>query len=253
MLLEEFDNNKIAMINPCNIVSKIDNMPETVVSFFEEKMFEHFLSAFKPEIITSIGCAVKKHPIYKINFEGKDIAVVQAGIGEPYCVGNFEEIVELGAKNILLFGSCGSLVNAKNCSVIVPTAALRDEGTSFHYAPPSDEIKLDSNLVEKMCKFFDEKHITYIKGKTWTTDAFYRETKEKIERRKNAGAVCVEMECAGMTAFAKFRNVNFATFFYTGDNLSKEVWDKGSLSKDILEGKDVLIPLSFQLANYIFD
>ena len=253
MLLTEFDNNKIAMLNPCNIVSKIDNMPKTVVSFFEENMFEHFLSVFKPKVLCTIGCAVKNHPIYKINFEGNEIAVVQAGIGGPYCVGNFEEIVELGAKNILLFGSCGCLVDAKKCSVIVPNSALRDEGTSFHYAEPSDEIELDGNLVEKTCKFFDEKNITYLKGKTWTTDAFYRETKEKIERRKKQGAICVEMECASMTAFAKFRNVNFMTFFYTGDNLSNEVWDKGSLSKEILEGKDVLIPLALQLANKIFD
>lgn len=253
MLLEEFDENKIAVLNASNIVKKNDEMPKTIVSFFEHKLFDMFLEKFKPEQITEIGCAVKIHPIYKVNFEGKEIAVIQAGIGEPYCVSNFEEIIELGVENILLFGSCGSLIPLNACSVIVPYAALRDEGTSFHYAPPSDEIELDAKLVKNLCAFFKNKGIKYELGKTWTTDAFYRETPKKVESRKKMGAICVEMECAGMTAMCKFRNVNFATFFYTGDSLATGEWDKGSLSHLKLEGKDILVPLAFEAANTIFD
>lgn len=253
MLLTEFDENKVAILNPSNITNKFEGMPKTCVSFFEYKLFEMFLDKFKPEIITSIGCAVREHPIYKVNFGGKDIAVMQAGIGEPYCVSNFEEVIELGVENILLFGSCGSLIPLNACSIIVPYAALRDEGTSYHYAPPSDEIELDKKLVKNLCDFFDSKNIKYQLGKTWTTDAFYRETKQKVEKRKNAGAICVEMECAGMAAMAKFRNVNFMTFFYTGDNLSSDVWDIGSLSRLELKGKDILITLALEAANSIFE
>ena len=61
------------------------------------------------------------------------------------------------------------------------------------------------------------------------------------------------MECAGMAAMAKFRDVNFMTFFYTGDNLSSDVWDIGSLSRLELKGKDILIPLALEAANSIFE
>lgn len=253
MLLEEFDENKIAILNPSNIVKKIEGMPKTCVSFFEYKLFEIFLEKFKPEVIAKIGCAVKEHPIYKVKFEGQEIAVIQAGIGEPYCVGNFEEVIQLGVENILLFGSCGSLMPYNPCSIIVPYSAIKDEGTSYHYAPPSDEIELNNKLVKNLCDFFDSKNVKYELGKTWTTDAFYRETKQKIEKRKKAGAICVEMECAGMVAMCKFRNVNFMTFFYTGDCLANETWDIGCLSQLNLQGKDVLIPLAFEAANKIFE
>ena len=184
MLLTEFDENKVAILNPSNITNKIEGMPKTCVSFFEYKLFEMFLDKFKPEIITSIGCAVREHPIYKVNFGGKDIAVMQAGIGEPYCVSNFEEVIELGVENILLFGSCGSLIPLNACSIIVPYAALRDEGTSYHYAPPSDEIELDKKLVKNLCDFFDSKNIKYQLERPGQQTRFTEKQNKKLKNAK---------------------------------------------------------------------
>ena len=252
MILEQFDDNKVAVLNPWNIISKLEGMPKTIVSFFEHKLFNLFVETYKPEIIGEIGCATQRFPIYKTVVDGQELAVIQASVGAPACVSFFEELVVLGVENILLFGSCGSLVDFKEGSVIVPHTAVRDEGTSYHYAPPSDEIELDKNLVNKLCKFFDSKNVKYEYGKTWTTDAFYRETRNKVEKRKEAGCICVEMECAGMTAFAKFRGINFVTFFYTGDSLAGEEWNEGILSHTVLRGKDTLIPLSLEAAIFIY-
>ena len=252
MLLEQFDETKIAVLNPWNIVSKVEGMPKTIISFFEHKLFNLFVQTYKPEIIAEIGCATQRFPIYKIIVDGQELAVVQASVGAPACISFFEELAVLGVENILLFGSCGSLIDLKECSIIVPHTAVRDDGTSYHYAPPSDEISLDENLVNKLCKFFDSKNLKYQLGKTWTTDAFYRETKNKVEKRKEMGCICVEMECAGMTAFSKFRGVNFVTFFYTGDSLAGTEWDKGSLSHTVLKGKDILIPVAIEAAKYVY-
>jgi len=70
-----------------------------------------------------------------------------------------------------------------------------------------------------------EQKIPYIKAKTWTTDAFYRETPEKIKRRKSEGCVTVEMETAAYIAASQYNNVKFGQILYAGDNLGGDQWD----------------------------
>ncbi len=251
-MILKFDNDKTALINPTEVVEKVKGMPETVVSFFETKLIEKFLNEHQTEVIAEVGVACKIHPIYKTNYKGKEIAVVQAGVGAPYCVGIFEEIIAMGAKNILLFGSCGCLRDLEYASVIIPTSAIREEGTSYHYIAESDEIELDSKYVNKLIEFCNENKISYSVGKTWTTDAFYRETKSKVAERIKQGCVSVEMECSAMAALAKFRNINFAQFFYVTDSLAKENYDKGILFNKELSGEEKILSIAFECANSIF-
>ena len=86
-------------------------------------------------------------------------------------------------------------------------------------------------------------------GKTWTTDGFFRETKGKIKRRMDMGAVCVEMECSACAALAQFRKKKFFEFFYAGDSLAGKEWDIRSLDKNSsLEEKDKAFVLALELA-----
>ena len=77
---------------------------------------------------------------------------------------------------------------------IIPNAAVRDEGTSYHYMPPSDEIRVNQKHMEMLTRLLDKMHVTYTVGKVWTTDAFYRETVEKVKRRKMQGCICQESD-----------------------------------------------------------
>lgn len=252
MILNDFDASKIAIINPLDIVGVVKDMPETVVTFFEHVMFDRFVDEYKPEIIGKTGVASKTHYVYKIVVDGKPLALVQAGVGAPYSVGIFEEVVAMGAKNILMFGSCGVLKDIEDNSIIIPNAAVRDEGTSYHYQPASDEIELDPKLVNKLIEFFEEKQINYTVGKTWTTDAFFRETTEKTKKRVDSGCICVDMECSAMAAFAKFRNINFAEFFFAADNLSKEKWEPRVLSGSFVDTRFKILSLAIECALTIF-
>ena len=82
----------------------------------------------------------------------------------------------------------------------------------------------------------------YVQGTTWTTDAFYRETPGKIARRKEMGAICVEMECSAMAAVAQFREKELFQFLYAADNLDGEKWDRRSLSDEVkFEEKDIKV------------
>jgi uridine phosphorylase len=109
--------------------------------------------------------------------------------------------------------------------VIVPTAAIRDEGTSYHYLPPGREVEADAVSVAAIVATLERHKVPFVMGKTWTTDALYRETRIKVEQRVAEGCLAVEMEAAACFAVASFRGVPFGQLLYAGDDLSGEQWD----------------------------
>ena len=139
-----------------------------------------------------------------------------------------------GVENFVFYGSCGALdptIGEKE--VIVPTEALRDEGTSYHYTHAQDWITIPH--AEDVKRIFDEIGVSYVAGKTWTTDAIYRETKEEIARHREEGCICVEMEVAAVQAMCNLRNYQFYPFVYSADNVGKDKWEQrilGNLPKD---------------------
>jgi uridine phosphorylase len=166
------------------------------------------------------------------------------------CVANYEEVHSMGSDCVILLGNCGVLdKEIQDCGIIIPTNALRDEGTSFHYLPESDSIQVNKKYIPEFKEVLKEAGYPYVEGTTWTTDAFYRETREKVNRRKEQGAICVEMECASMQAMCDFRKTDFFQFFYAGDNLDHSSWDPRSLSgSDKLDEKVKIVLLAFELA-----
>ena len=249
MILEEFDDNKIAVFNAFDITKKMDNFPKTVIAFFSHDIIDEFKKVYKPEIITTIKSITLDFPVYKINSNGDDIGVIQAPLGAPYIVELFEEVVALGAKNILIAGSCGCLSSEiSDYSIILPTSAIRDEGTSYHYKAPSTEIEVNKNVVNIIEKTLNNLKIRFHKGKTWTTDAIYRETPKKLETRKNQGAIVVDMECSAMASFAEFRGVNFGEIFYGADDLSKEEYDVRTLLNGEISKQAIIIPILIKCA-----
>lgn len=230
MILSEYDNAKTAILNPDFFWPKKEGFPKTVLSIFSSTLFKETINTFEHEIIGEVVNATLDFPIYKLNIKGREIACYQSPVGAPACVAIFEEVMSHGAKNILLVGNCGCLDSKiKDLSIIIPTAAIRDEGTSYHYLPEADEIEIDRNIVEIIKSTTIEKNMHFEIGKTWTTDAIFRETKEKTQRRKNQGAIAVEMECAAMAAASKFRGFNFGQILYAADNLASDEYDPRSL------------------------
>ncbi len=248
MILQEFDDSKEAVINPSFFNKKIEDFPKTAVSFFSHDLMKEFLRVFKPSTIAKIKGEAFDYYVYRVNYSGCDLAVYQSPVGAPACAMNFEDVVALGAKNFLLVGCCGCLDSEmEDCSIIIPTSAIRDEGTSYHYMEESEEVQIDEKCVEILENVMREKRIKYTKCKTWTTDAFYRETKSKLAARVKMGAKTVDMECSAMVAVSKFRGVNFAQIFYGADNLGDEEYDPRSLMKEnMLDSKYRIIPLALE-------
>ena len=247
MLLEEFDKNKKALFNPDTYSNKVKDCPTLCVSFFSKSIIKEIVKCFNPEIIGCIENDTAKFPVYKIIFKDRAIAIYHSPVGAPACVSSFEEAVEMGIKKIILVGCCGCLdEKLEDYSIIIPTAAIRDEGTSYHYAPVSDEIILNKSIVKKVESKLQELNVSYSKGKTWTTDAIYRETPLKIARRKEQGAITVDMECSAMATVAKFRGIDFAQIFYAADSLATDNYQPRSINDHDITKKEKIIPLALE-------
>ncbi len=255
MILEEFDSIKKAVINPEHYVEKIEGIPPIAISCFSSITFDRLLEGLEAEEIFCIGTASCKSPVYKARYRGREIVLFKSLVGAPVCVGGLEEVRALGVEKFILFGTCGVLDKTiKDCSIIIPTTAIRDEGTSYHYAESSDDIKVNTKYVNEFIEILKSHNVDYHLGKVWTTDAFYRETPQKVQKRKRNGCNCVDMECSAVAAFAQFRNVDVFHFFYAADNLDSVEWDKRSLdNKDFLLEKDRIAVLALELAVDIYE
>lgn len=253
MLLTEFDPAKKAVIDPDIVHHPIPDFPETVISVFSHRLFQTLVELLEGEKIAETHDVDGVWPVYKVIYKGKSFAMYKARLGAPACVGSFEDIIPMGAKQIILLGNCGVLDKTiEDCGIIIPTKAIRDEGTSYHYAPAADYINVNKKYTNLFKSILSELGYSYITGTTWTTDAFYRETPKKVKARKMMGAICVEMECAAMQAMCDFRGVEFFQFLYAGDNLDNTVWDPRSLSGNArLDDKTKIALLAFELASKI--
>ena len=253
MLLHEFDPNPQAVINPSHAAAPVPGMPRVMVSCFASVTFDRMVRSLKAEPMAETKTANMVYPIYRAVYGGVPVALQMAAVGAPVCAGNLEECYAMGVETVVLFGNCGVLDGTiGDCSIILPTAALRDEGTSYHYAPPSEEIEVNPRYRDVFLGLLEELGVPHTRGKTWTTDAFYRETREKVARRRAQGCVCVEMEAAAVAAMAQFRKKEAFIFFYAGDSLDGDSWDARSLSgQTMIDEKDRVALLALEMAKRI--
>lgn len=255
MILSQFDHQQTAIINPGDVIQALPDFPKTAVTCFARGTFARILAEFPHREIAKTSVANLEIPIYELKFSGyKKLSFFNSYVGASGCVAILEDIIAMGAENILVFGTCGVLDSSiKETSIIIPTSAIRDEGTSYHYAPPTSEIALNHTYRKQFKQFLDAQNISYTEGKVWTTDGIYRETHQKTANRKTQGAIAVDMECSAIAAFANFRKINHFQFFYSADNLDAETWEPRTLANDAdLERKDRIASVALHFATQVF-
>lgn len=230
-------------------------LPKVAVGVFSRHLFYDVVQKFSCREVGLLKCANVEREVFILNYKGTDITFFMAGVSGPWISADMEELHMQGVEKFIIFGNCGVLDSKiEDCSIIIPTKAFRDEGTSYHYQEASDMIDIDLKYENDFLEVLDKYKFDYTKGYTWTTDAFFRETPEKIEYFKSNGAVCVEMEGAVIAAVGKRLGVDYFTFYYAGDNLDSTEWDERSLSglTNIDKKKEVML-LALELAIKIND
>lgn len=230
-VFQRFYKEPDAMINPCDVMDKKDDFPEICITTFSEGIIREFVRQNPAEVIADLYTANGVAPVYEIGYAGKKLGLFLSRVGAPACVAGLEEIIALGAEKIIQFGCCGILDQAAaDNKIIIPSSAVRDEGTSYHYVPGSEEIHADSASVDLAVRCMERHKIPYTVGKIWTTDGIYRETQELVRERRKQGCIAVEMECSASMAAAGFRNVPILQFFYGADSLDSDKWEPRDLT-----------------------
>jgi uridine phosphorylase len=165
------------------------------------------------------------HPVYEIDLGGRRLAVAHPRVGAPMAASMLEYLIALGARKFMACGGAGVLDHRVAFGhVIVPSAAVRDEGTSYHYLAPAREVAMDKRVLAAIERTLARNGIDYITAKTWTTDGLYRETPAKARARRAEGCLTVEMEAAAFFAVAQFRRVRFGQLLYAADKVVGK-WD----------------------------
>lgn len=228
--LLEFDPDRAAMIEPSHHFGadwlERPTVPAAAVACFFGDVVERVASERKARVATHLVAEHGRTPVYVTEHRGSELVFYQAGLGAPLAAGFLEEVIDYGCRAVVACGGCGALDESLALGhVVVVDEALRDEGTSYHYLPPSRTVETDPAVVTILERVLTEAEVPYETGKTWSTDAIYRETRSKVARRRLEGCLTVEMEASALLAVARFRGIRFAQLLYAGDSLAGETWD----------------------------
>ena len=247
-IITSFDNKTKAMISPEDIVASCETKIDTCIIMWQHKIRKELLEQDLVEEILSIRSGNGPRPIYRV--KGTNIAVYESPVGAPMTAGILEDVrVALGIRKVLAFGTCGVLTEIEEGKCIIPTDAYRDEGTSYHYCPASDYIPIQNS--DKVAELFDKLEVAYVKGKTWTTDAVYRETMGNRDARVAEGCIAVDMECSALQAVCDFRGMELYQFFYGADSLSGSKWDRRILGDYEVSKRMKFFHLALEMAKMI--
>ena len=228
-ILDAFDPAGEEIISPGAVFDPVPDLPETVLACFTEKFAELIVRLTGARQIDALFGG-RSIPVYRLEYEGRALGFYHSLLGGGASAGLLEEIIAKGGRKILFFGSCGSLESGITAGrLIVPTAAYRDEGASFHYAPAGDYIEVGT--AERLAEILEELQVPFVRTKTWTTDAFYRETRRNAALRRGEGCAVVEMECASVMAVGQLRGAEVYQFLYAADCLDGDGWDRRILGK----------------------
>jgi uridine phosphorylase len=222
----EYDPATTAIIEPHG-PKLSEAAPERGVLCFFQDVLKQLLQAGQLAQIGNLGSEIGLNPVYHMEYAGQRLLVAHPGVGSAMAAAFLDELIACGVKKFIACGGCG-VIN-RQIAVgypVVLTAAVRDEGPSYHYLPPAREVQPTAAAVAALEQACVKTGLPYRLGKTWTTDGFYRETIDRRARREAEGCLVVEMEAAAFFAVAEFRKVTFGQVVYGGDLVVPEGWDQ---------------------------
>jgi uridine phosphorylase len=224
MITDTFENmtEEIIKVRWAENAIKVD----ACILTFSHVILKYVLENFQCDKLGDLFSSNGANPVYGFSYEGRYFAIYMTYVGAPACVADIEDtMLIINTDKYVVFGGAGCLnKEIAHGKVMVPTAAYRDEGTSYHYAPAADYIAVKN--ADTVARFMKSVGLPYVMGKTWTTDAVHRETRANFEERKADGCISVEMECAAVQAMCDFRGLDVYFFFTSGDLLDAPQWDE---------------------------
>lgn len=220
--LHEDDLAEPGVIDPAALHPWRPDMPEAAVLCF----FPEVVDGLGGEPLLTISTERGRIPVRVMEHAGERVAVVHPGVGAPLAAMFLEDVIALGVRRVVAVGGAGSLLpDLVLGHAVVVGSAVRDEGTSFHYLPPGRVVDADPDGVAVLAATLTDAGLPHVVARAWTTDAVYRETRARVDRRRAEGCAVVEMEAAALIAVARFRGIAFAHLVFAADSLAGDAWD----------------------------
>ena len=223
-IIDAYDDS-IAIITPDKIYKKIEKLTDCCIVTFSYHVINRILEKYDHLEIAYVGTANGHIPIYYLS--ELNVLVYMSPITSAPAATILEEVSYItSVNNFIFFGSCGILDKQYKNKYIIPTKSYRDEGFSYHYMKPSDYIEIKN--ANKLIELFKKNNVDFVSGFNWTTDAIYKETINKCDKRRSEGVISVEMEASALQAICNYLNINLYIFFFAGDLLGS-TWEVGNL------------------------
>ncbi len=214
----EYDRTPAALLRHDRMESI--RFPKRAVYAFLGDTIDNYAAGSSAQILDVFETISGKYPIYRIQYKGQELCLCKAPLGGAAAVQLMDWLIGHGVQSIISAGSCGALVPLPENTFLVPKRALRDEGASYHYLPPSRYVSIAEETRAVIKKVLHSHGFNCTECVTWSTDGFFRETADMVAYRREEGCSVVEMECASLAACAQFRGVKFGQLLYTADTLA---------------------------------
>ncbi|MBW1809300.1 MAG: nucleoside phosphorylase [Deltaproteobacteria bacterium] len=228
----EYPGRAKAVLEPLAPRAKDKRLPRRCVLCFFTEVIRKLSRRGELELVKQLHGEGDPIQIHVLGTGRRAVSVCRPGLTAPYATVVLEQLIALGCNSFIACGGAGVLDGSiEPGRLLLPTAALRDEGTSYHYMQAGRYSRPHPQAVTAIRKTFAQNNIEFIEGKTWTTDAVYRETPRQVKRRRAEGCLCVDMEAAAFFAVARFRKVRLGQIFYAGDDVSGPEWDSRNWRK----------------------
>jgi len=200
-------------------------------------------NSFRKLFISKLYVDIEKIP---------NIAVVGPFVGAPYAVMLLETLIAWGAEKILFFGWCGAISDSvKIGDIILPDSAIIDEGTSSHYLSDTFLSRPSPMIVAQAREYLHEKDFYFHHGKIWSTDAVFRETRDKVLSFQKQNVLAVDMETSSVFTVAQFRDVDAGGVLIVSDELSTLKWRPGFKDKRFEQSRRAVCRLVMELCQQI--
>jgi uridine phosphorylase len=231
--MDFFDSESESMVNPREMVRLFTSAhgvteedlslpPVAIVSFSPRVLRTLVQRAGGKRLMPWHG---RSRWLYAADTHDRPVLLAQSPCGAPGAVILLEELFAFGVRRAVFVGYCGSIQEDVGIGeIVLPTRAIREEGTSYHYLPPADACGPDDVLSRRLDRWLQRHGVVARKGPVWTTDALYRETKRKIAKYREDGVLAVDMEMAAVFAVGKVRMREVVAVLLVSDRLSSGVW-----------------------------
>jgi len=206
-------------------------VPSGCLLDFDGEILEYLASSRQAEFDPNWPCFHTR--LYRWKSGENEFGIIGGTIGAPFAVLVAEELFASGCQSLVTLGSAGLIGEGIDPPFfILIEGALRDEGTSYHYLPPSSFVEADRNILKRVNSRLTEAGIPVHRGTTWTTDAPFRETASRASQCRLQGVMAVEMEAAALLALAEARKRKIVCLSHVTNQMAQgqNDFDKGGRS-----------------------